>query len=173
MELSIEQEVAKAHLRAANWNVDVTEDVDVFSSHMIYIIDQRCGEQAVMFARQQDFDAIDFQGLADFDTLNQIAVYKADTFWTRDFTDEEDNRYRQVLVGLCKMSDTYRIWKTQAQPGERLHVIINFYEELDENDEALSSGCYIATLHSPDIVINKQTIIETAERLLSKSSYQE
>lgn len=174
MDLSFEREVTKAHMRAANWDVEVSGEVSIFESYVFYLCDLRYHRADVITARERDFNGFDPSTAfnppeyASIETLNRIIVQHASTFWAQGFSPAETNSFILIIMALCKESAAYREWRSEAKHGQRLHCMITIHEEIDNFEDGVLCQTSVTAIHSDATVIDRDWIIEKAESLASQ-----
>ena len=122
-----DQEVSRAHLDAAGWDVDVFKHSNPFLCHVIYIRDYRTDHVALFSITMKDFEAL--SPPAPPGELSALLARLLKRYQKGRLSPREERGFLPVLAGYVKGTQTYRFWRDEAARDARLHAVINVYPD--------------------------------------------
>lgn len=146
-----DQEVSKAHLEAAGWDIGIFQHSNPFLCHLIYVRDYRTNYTSLFSITMKEFAAL--TPPASPGELSALVARLVKRHQRGRLTRQEDRAFLPAMASYVKGTESYRIWQSREGSDARLHAVINIYPE---------GGCRLR----PFVLRAKGTVIP-AEKLIA------
>lgn len=128
MAFNYEKMISEAHLSSAGWGIDEFNHSSPFECHVIYVHDYRRKYTQLFTIKKADFEALN---LPENFTSRIYATLIAELMIKAKrgtLNQDERDSLGPALAGYTRSTDTYRSWRKLAEPADRLHMVINIYQ---------------------------------------------
>lgn len=130
-EIDVNFEISKAHLKANGWNLDHFHSGNAFDANVFYLVDYRTGDVRIITVNTQHAERLKGQGigieeLAFLISEQSLVLHDACKGGSASIS-ESENLLAIALWLYIIETQSYALWKAQAESGQRLHALINLY----------------------------------------------
>ncbi|GAB0154386.1 hypothetical protein [Marinobacterium sp. BA1] len=134
-QIDVDFEISKAHLNTNGWNLDHYHSGNSFDANVFYLVDYRTHDVRIITVNSELAEKfrgpeIAIEELA-FLISEQTLVVQETAKSGGPVSQDAENLLAMALWLYITQTQSYALWKVQAEQGQRLHALINIYGTRD------------------------------------------
>ncbi len=126
----LDNTVTHGHLRAAGWDTNQCCDhTKHFKTHFVYVVDYRTSNMRIVSLTDQQLEET---RAPDLLPISMPSAYIANMMLEANKADADPAQAEMLPVAVThyvRLSKVCQDWVQQAEPGDRLHLLLNIYAE--------------------------------------------